>query len=155
MTYSIFEEAKREALTYLMQKQWDLYLIKAWRERPFLLMAVCAGEFEQKHKDATTANMRRFPIYEKNHFTLTVSRFVAAFLPKTNNALWDGKTDEEVIVVMGKERLLEQCADQRKAKHESYVRNITRKNLSATDASIRSSKDHNDKCARRNWSSVK
>ena len=36
MTYSsIFEEAKREALTYLMQKQWDLYLIKAWRERPF------------------------------------------------------------------------------------------------------------------------
>ena len=61
----IFEEAKHEALTCLMQKQWDLHLIKAWRARPFLSMAVCAGEFEQKHKDATTANMRRFPIYEK------------------------------------------------------------------------------------------
>ena len=151
----IFEEAKREALTYLLQKQWDLYLIKAWRERPFLLMAACAGEFEQKHKDATMENMRRFPIYEKTHFTLTVSRFIAAFLPKTNNALWDGKTDEEVIVVMGKEQLLAQCADQRKSKHESYVRSSTRKSLSATDASIRSNKDHNGKCARRNWAAVK
>ena len=151
----IFEEAKHEALTCLLQKQWDLHLIKAWRTRPFLSMAVCAGEFEQKHKDATTANMRRFPIYEKTHFTLTVSRFIAAFLPKTNNALWDGKTDEEVIVVMGKEQMLAQCADQRKAKHESYVRSSTRKSLSATDASIRSNKDHNGKCARRNWAAVK
>lgn len=155
MTYSIFEEAKREALTYLMQKQWDLHLIKAWRERPFLLMAVCAGEFEQKHKDATTANMRRFPIYEKNHFTLTVSRFVAAFLPKTNNALWDGKTDEEVISIMGKEHLLTQCADRRKVDAESYDRTKTRKSLAAADASRLAVEEHNGRCARRNWSSVK
>ena len=154
-TMSIFEEAKHEALLYLLQKQWDMHLIKAWRERPFLQMAVCAGAFEQKHKDVNWENMRRFPIYEKTHFVLTVSRFIAAFLPKTNNALWDGKTDEEVIVVMGKEQLLAQCADQRKLKHESYVRSSTRKNLSATDASISSSKDHNGKCARRNWSAVK
>lgn len=153
--HSLFEEAKHEALLYLLQKQWDMHLIKAWRERPFLQMAVCAGAFEQKHKDVNWENMRRFPIYEKTHFVLTVSRFIAAFLPKTNNALWDGKTDEEVIVVMGKEQLLAQCADQRKLKHESYVRSSTRKNLSATDASISSSKDHNGKCARRNWSAVK
>ena len=153
--HSLFEEAKHEALLYLLQKQWDMHLIKAWRERPFLQMAVCAGAFEQKHKDVNWENMRRFPIYEKTHFVLTVSRFIAAFLPKTNNALWDGKTDEEVIVVMGKEQLLAQCADQRKLKHESYVRSSTRKNLSATDASISSSKDHNGKCSRRNWSAVK
>lgn len=153
--HSLFEEAKHEALLYLLQKQWDMHLIKAWRERPFLQMAVCAGAFEQKHKDVNWENMRRFPIYEKTHFVLTVSRFIAAFLPKTNNALWDGKTDEEVIVVMGKEQLLAQCADQRKFKHESYVRNSARKNLSATDASIRAIKDHNSLCARRNWSAVK
>ena len=141
--------------SYLLQKQWDMHLIKAWRERPFLQMAVCAGAFEQKHKDVNRENMRRFPIYEKTHFVLTVSRFIAAFLPKTNNALWDGKTDEEVIVVMGKEQLLAQCADQRKFKHESYVRNSARKNLSATDASIRAINDHNGLCARRNWSAVK
>lgn len=155
MTHSLFEEAKREALLYLLQKQWDLYLIKAWRARPFLSMAVCAGEFEQKHKDATTANMRRFPIYEKTHFTLTVSRFIAAFLPKTNNALWDGKTDEEVISIMGKEHLLTQCADRRKVVAESYARTKTRKSLAAADASRRAVEEHNGRCARRSWTTVK
>jgi hypothetical protein len=155
MNDSLFQEAKHEALLHLMQKQWDLNLIKTWRGKPFLQMAVCAREFEKKHKDAKPENLKRFPRYEKTHFSLTVSRFIAAFLPKTNNALWDGKTDEEVIVVMGKEQLLAQCADQRKFKHESYVRSSTRKSLSATDASIRSNKDHNGKCARRNWAAVK
>ena len=81
MTYSIFEEAKREALTYLMQKQWDLYLIKAWRERPFLPMAVCAGEFEKNIKMPPRQICAGFQ-FMKNHFTLTVSRFVAAFCRK-------------------------------------------------------------------------
>jgi hypothetical protein len=152
---SIFEEAKHEALLYLIQKQWDMHLIKAWREHPFLRMSDCASDFEKKIIDVTPGRLKRFPVYKKTHFVLTVSRFIAAFLPKTNNALWDGKTDEEVIVVMGKEQLLAQCADQRKFKHESYVRSSARKNLSATDASIRASKDHNGKCARRNWSAVK
>ena len=152
---SLFEEAKHEALLYLIQKQWDMHLIKAWRDHPFLRMSACASDFEKKIIDVTPGRLKRFPVYEKTHFSLSVSRFFAALLPKTNSALWDGKTDEEVIVVMGKEQLLAQCADQRKLKHESYVRSSTRKNLSATDASISSSKDHNGKCARRNWSAVK
>ena len=155
MNDSLFQEAKHEALLHLMQKQWDLNLIKTWRGKPFLQMAVCAREFEKKHKDAKPENLKRFPRYEKNHFTLTVSRFVAAFLPKTNNALWDGKTDEEVIAIMGKEHLLTQCADRRKVDAESYDRTKTRKSLAAADASRLAVEEHNEKCARRSWTTVK
>lgn len=155
MTHSLFEEAKHEALLYLLQKQWDLHLIKTWREQPFLQMAVCAGEFEKKHKDAKPENIKRFPRYEKTHFSLTASRFIAAFLPKTNNALWDGKTDEEVISIMGKEHLLTQCADRRKFVAESYDRTKTRKSLAAADAGRRAVEEHNGKCARRSWTTVK
>ncbi len=154
-TMSIFEEAKHEALLYLIQKQWDMHLIKAWRERPFLQMAVCAGAFEQKHKDVNWENMRRFPIYEKTHFVLTVSRFIAAFLPKTNNALWDGKPDTDVMAIMSKEHLLHSFADRRKCDAERYERNKARKELAAADAERRAQEDHNGKCARRNWSAVK
>jgi len=152
---SIFEEAKHDALLYLIQKQWDMHLIKAWREHPFLRMSDCASDFEKKIIDVTPGRLKRFPVYEKTHFSLSVSRFFAALLPKTNNALWDGKTDAEVMSVMGKELLLNRFADQRKCNAERYQRNKTRKTLAATDAERFAQKDHNGSCARRNWSAVK
>ena len=154
-TMSIFEEAKQEALLYLLQKKWDMHLIKAWRDSPFLRMSVCAGDFERSHKDVNLEHLKRFPVREKTHFALSVSRFFAALLPKTNNALWDGKTDAEVMSVMGKELLLNRFADQRKCNAERYQRNKARKALAATDAERRAQEDHNGKCARRNWSAVK
>jgi len=153
--HSLFEEAKHEALLYLLQKQWDLHLIKAWRDRPFLRMSDCAGEFEKKHKDAIPEHMKRFPKYEETHFYLTVSRFIAAFLPKTNDALWDGKTDEEVVAIMSKENLMRQCVDRRKVDAERYAVNKTRKTMAATDASRRAHEEHNGMCARRSWTTVK
>lgn len=152
---SIFEEAKHDALLYLIQKQWDMHLIKAWREHPFLRMSVCAGDFEISHKDVNPEHLKRFPVREKTHFALSVSRFFAALLPKTNSALWDGKPDTDVMAIMSKEHLLHSFADRRKCDAERYERNKARKALAATDAERRAQEDHNGKCARRNWSAVK
>ena len=152
---SIFEEAKHDALLYLLQKQWDLNLIKSWRDRPFLPMAACAGDFERKHKDGMKEKLQRFPKYAKAHFGVSVSRFIAAFLPKTNNALWDGRSDEEVLAVMASERLLDRCADFTKATSEFYVRSKTKKTFNAVSAEDRARRENNERHARRNWSAVK
>jgi len=152
---SIFEEAKHEALLYLIQKQWDMHLIKAWREHPFLRMSDCASDFEKKIIDVTPGRLKRFPVYKKTHFSLSVSRFFAALLPKTNSALWDGKPDTDVMAIMSKEHLLHSFADRRKCDAERYERNKARKALAAADAERRAQEDHNGKCARRNWSAVK
>lgn len=151
----IFAEAKQDALLFLMQKEWLSHLIKTWRKRPFISLAVCCAEFEVKHTGAKFKRLKAYPEREKNHFNYTVTRYFAAFLPCTSNALWDGIDDDSALRILMRERFLDVACDQRKLKGESRMRFETKKINAAEKASAKAHADNNERSARRNWSAVK
>ena len=94
-----FKEARRDFL----QESWDKYLVEGWRNYPNANMAKTMGSFKVKYKitDEEALTLKRMP-KTKFQFTTSVSRFIAAYLPKLNTHLWnDNKSFDELVEICG------------------------------------------------------
>ena len=148
----LFDEAKADAMALVAQRAWDAHLVKTWRERPFLPVFACAAEF---FHGSNSSGLERVPAHDRHNLHCSVTRFVAAYLPKTNDALWDGRSDDYVLLVIAREKLSKVASDELKVRDEKYAKRsaIALDRLAKTKRSMHAS--NLEKNARRSWSTVK
>lgn len=97
-----------------LQDEWDRGLIHLWRTYPSLKMYRVATHFMAKYRlnaDQMFSLKRTPKPWEQK---ITVSRFIAAYLPRLNAHLWNNnKTEEELFSICKKEIKLHRPADDR------------------------------------------
>jgi hypothetical protein len=120
-------EARREAEEAYAIAEWDKTIIAMWRKYPNVKMKVAFGKFVAREDISYSAcrAIYRYPDTAYHAGTMTVSRYCAAYLPRTNAALWDGCDDARVMQIISKERPAlsdQECEKGRKEKNEKqYV----------------------------------
>ena len=103
----------------LLQESWDKRLIEAFRSKHFRYVNVFVKVFldEEKVPIQRLNTLKRTPKHVWQ-FGITVPRFVAAYLPKLNDLLWDSNmTDQQILEWLGKSNLdtLKSVSDYRKS----------------------------------------
>ena len=102
----------------LLQESWDKRLIENCRNKDFRYINILVHIFtnEEKVPLQRLNTLKRTPKHAWQ-FGITVPRFVAAYLPKLNDLLWDSKmTDQQILEWLGKSNLdtLKSSSDYRK-----------------------------------------
>lgn len=91
----------------LLQESWDRNLIKMWRA-PFHAYMKRTMYIFVKDNNITYEKLnalKRTPRNVKQHRN-TVARFIAAYLPKLSDKLWEGKmSEDELVAWLGKSKL--------------------------------------------------
>jgi len=98
---NIQDELKREYDEYL-QERWDTALVEAFFSNlAYVKIGVLCAKFIDDNKIAPEKlwGLKRTPKGSK-HNSVSVRRFIAAYLPVLNTHLWDGKRSKEVIARM-------------------------------------------------------
>jgi hypothetical protein len=99
----LFAEAHDEVL----QELWDRNLIKMWRAPRHMYTSKAVPMFVKENNITYEKfnTLKRTPRYGKQHWT-TIARFIAAYLPKLNDKLWEGKmNDDELVAWLGKSKM--------------------------------------------------
>lgn len=141
-------EAKRDAEREFAKKQWHQVLIHAWKKFPDCKMEWAFGRLTGRDDVTPDAvdNLANRP-KEHHEYRMTVRRFVASYLPATNAALWDGKSEDRVLAILNKEVRQVVATDDKKVKHESKMRRKEKLEWMATRASQAAAKDHYGLCS--------
>jgi len=91
----------------LLQESWDKRLIEDCRSKDFRYINILVHIFmdEEKVPIQRLNTLKRTPKHTWQ-FGITVPRFVAAYLPKLNELLWDSKmTDQQIFEWLGRSNL--------------------------------------------------
>ena len=82
----------------LLQRDWDKWLLRWWKDKPNAYMTTCQEMFIKQAKINIEKfdTLKRVPRYIQHRKT-RVLRFVAAYLPTLNTALLGGKIPEEEL----------------------------------------------------------
>jgi hypothetical protein len=104
---SLLNDLFAEAHDEVLQELWDRNLIKVWRAPRHMYMNKTTRIFVQDNNITYEKlnTLKRTPRYGKQQ-QVTVARFVAAYLPKLSDKLWDSKmTDDELVAWLGKSKM--------------------------------------------------
>lgn len=98
------QELLGEAIDEVLQEAWDRALLAAFRSVEYPITANVCAQFvkDQNISWRKFYELKRTPRYERQNRT-RVPRFIAAFLPRLNDRLWDTKmSDDELVAWMNK-----------------------------------------------------
>ena len=139
---SLLNDLFAEAHDEVLQELWDRNLIKMWRapSHMYTNRVVVFFKSENNITYEKLYTLKRTPRYGKQQWT-TVARFIAAYLPKLSDKLWDNKmTEDELVAWLGKSKIdtLMDVSDLHKTRAETkekrhvklkYQQTTTDKNL--------------------------
>lgn len=104
---SLLNDMFAEAHDEVLQELWDRKLIQLWRAPRHMYVNLNVIIFVKDNNITYEKfyTLKRTPRYGKQQKT-TVARFIAAYLPKLSDKLWDGKmTEDELVAWLGKSKL--------------------------------------------------
>lgn len=104
---SLLNDLFAEAHDEVLQELWDRNLIKMWRAPRHLYTSKAVPMFVKENNITYEKfnTLKRTPRYQKQQLT-TVARFIAAYLPKLSDKLWENKmTEDELVAWLGKSKL--------------------------------------------------
>lgn len=84
----------------LLQDEWDKRLIYAWKHTAHFIIGIELAKFctlNNIERDFAINNIKRTPL-PYIHSNLTVSRFIAGYMPKLNEALFNKNNSEPSIL---------------------------------------------------------
>jgi hypothetical protein len=109
------------AKTEFLQEEWDKFMIQAWKTKPNWTMAYMRYKFIEENKidKLNFSELKRTPKFLR-HYRCRITRYIAAYLPTLSTCLWNGnKTDEELLQICSKSRLLNIPVDNTQVIRES------------------------------------
>ena len=104
---SLLNDLFAEAHDEVLQELWDRNLIKMWRapSHMYTNRVVVFLKSENNITYEKLYTLKRTPRYSKQQWT-TVARFIAAYLPKLSDKLWENKmTEDELVAWLGKSKI--------------------------------------------------
>lgn len=150
----------RAAAKAQLQRDWDTHLITSWRTHGKTSMRSCVSKFVKSQRIRNTDvfdSLRRVPRLPQ-HWHSCVGRFVAAYLPKINNALFNGNlTDEQIALAAYKLKMdtLDAPVDASKAKRERAEVNRAEKSADANTLALNIRRQWRQATSRSNWTACK
>lgn len=156
---SLLDDLFAEAHDEVLQELWDRNLIKMWRapRHVYTNRVVVFFKTENNITYEKLYTLKRTPRYDKQQWT-TVARFIAAYLPKLSDKLWENKmTEDELVAWLGKSKMdtLMNMVDSHITTKESRERKRDSNALARTDLQGKIYNSLFNKHMRRSWSTVK
>ena len=149
----------KEAHDDMLQELWDRALIKAFRNKEFryvdrLVRGFISGE--QINYSRLNA-LKRTPRHTR-HARCSVPRYVAAYLPRLNDKLWDSNMTEDQLVTWlarsGMDTLLSPNDwTKGRRERESFTRDVVKDKRVLAEQ--KAQRDHRLTMSRSNWSVTK
>lgn len=151
----LFAEAHDEVL----QELWDRNLIKVWRAPRHMYMNKTTRIFVQDNNITYEKlnTLKRTPRYGKQQ-QVTVARFVAAYLPRLSDKLWDSTmTDDELVAWLAKSKMdtFMSMVDDAKVRQETKEKYHTEMKYQQTMMEGKADERWHDKHSRSSWSTIK
>ena len=143
----------------VLQELWDRTLIQMWRAPFHSYMGKTMYIFVQDNNITYDKlnTLKRTPRYGKQ-FKTTVARYIAAYLPKLSDKLWDGKmSEDELVAWLSRSKIdtLITMADSHKAVKESKERKKIERSYTAQVMSQFGEMDYAAATNRSSWLTVK
>jgi hypothetical protein len=149
----------KEAHEDMLQELWDRALIKAFRDKGFRYVdKLVMGFVGDEQIDYSRLNaLKRTPRHTR-HTHCTVPRYVAAYLPRLNDRLWDSNMTEDQLVMWlarGGMDTLFTPSDWKKEgrERESFIRAMGKDKHVYVEQQAQ--RDHRLTMSRSNWSVTK
>lgn len=104
----------------LLQDQWDRELINSWRKNAYHYTGYLIQNFMRRNNIdfEYLKNLKRVPRHS-SHYHTRISRFVAAYIPKLSEALFNkNNSDDSILKYMKNLDTLMQPIDQKVSKKE-------------------------------------
>ena len=140
-----------------LQDEWDKNLLEVWRNRPNAQMTMVVAHFTQKHDLAfyDINKLKRAPKQMVMHWRCRITRYVAAFMPRISNMLFDGLPDDKVFPVLQKTHLLSKQSDSKAKSRETSNLRAAIKAASVVNQSWRMVSNQRGLSSRSNWTACK
>ena len=156
---SLLNDLFAEAHDEVLQELWDRNLIKMWRSPRHLYTSKAVPMFVKENNITYEKfnTLKRTPRYGKQQ-RITVARFIAAYLPKLSDKLWDGKmTEDELVAWLGKSKLdtMMKMSDDDKAVEETRDKRHVKLKYQQTMTEGKVDERWYDKHLRSSWTTVK
>jgi hypothetical protein len=149
----------KEAHEDMLQELWDRALIKAFRHKGVRYVDVLVRMFVQGEKISYPRlnALKRTPRHGKQ-LRCTVTRYVAAYLPRLNEKLWDSNMTEDQLVMWlarGGMDTLFTPSDWKKEgrERESFIRAMDKDKRVLVEQQAQ--QEHRLTMSRSNWSAIK
>lgn len=149
----------KEAHDDMLQELWDRALIKAFRDKGFRYVdRLVMGFIGDEQIDYSRLNaLKRTPRHTR-HTHCTVPRYVAAYLPRLNDKLWDSNMTEDQLVTWlarsGMDTLLSPNDwTKGRRERESFTRDVVKDKRVLAEQ--KAQRDHRLTMRRSNWSVTK
>jgi len=154
MLKELFAEAQQEVL----QEAWDRHLLKAFRTMTYPYTSAVVEDFRLIHGLTFDEfnKLKRIPRHQNQTLT-RIPRFIAGYLPKLNNKLYDtDMTDDELVVWMNRIKLdsLMDPIDLLKVRREAMERYKSKMCL-VVDSYVQEKISESNAAHGRKWSVVK
>ena len=126
---SLLNDLFAEAHDEVLQELWDRKLIQLWRAPRHMYVNLNVRIFVKDNNITYEKfyTLKRTPRYSRQQWA-TVARFIAAYLPKLSDKLWDGNmTEDELVAWVGKSKLdtmLKMSDDDKTAKETRDKRHV-------------------------------
>lgn len=149
----------KEAHDDMLQELWDRALIKAFRDKKFRYMdKLVMGFIGDEQIDYSRLNALKRTPRHTGHTHCTVPRYVAAYLPRLNDKLWDSNMTEDQLVTWlarsGMDTLLSPNDwTKGRRERESFTRNVVKDKRVLTEQ--KAQQDHRLTMRRSNWNAIK
>ena len=156
---SLLDDLFAEAHDEVLQELWDRNLIKMWRSPRHLYTSKAVPMFVKENNITYEKfnTLKRTPRYGKQQ-RITVARFIAAYLPKLSDKLWDGKmTEDELVAWLGKSKLdtMMKMSDDDRAVEETRDKRYVKLRYQKTMIEGKVDERWYDKHLRSSWTTVK
>ena len=156
---SLLNDLFAEAHDEVLQELWDRKLIQLWRAPRHMYVSLNVFIFVKDNNITYEKfnTLKRTPRYGKQQ-RITVARFIAAYLPKLSDKLWDGKmTEDELVAWLGKSKLdtMMKMSDDDKAVEETRDKRYVKLRYQKTMIEGKADERWYDKHLRSSWTTVK
>lgn len=156
---SLLNDLFAEAHDEVLQELWDRKLIQLWRAPRHTYVSLNVFIFVKDNNITYEKfnTLKRTPRYGKQQ-RITVARFIAAYLPKLSDKLWDGKmTEDELVAWLGKSKLdtMMKMSDDDKAVEETRDKRYVKLKYQQTMTEGKVDERWYDKHLRSSWTTVK
>ena len=116
----MIEDDLKQIKIELMQDEWDKGLVYLWKNHSNFYTGTTLRKFLTNNnvKIDFLKNLKRVPRF-KFHNKTTISRYIAAYLPKLSDALWSNKSEDYIFKIIKKIDTLDKPIDFKKGSKEN------------------------------------
>jgi hypothetical protein len=124
-----------------LQKAWDYWLVESFYKRPYMNTGTMCGIFKGEYAgdmswSELNSTLKRFPVHH-GHISVTVTRFICAYLPKIADVLWKHSDKDIDRLAAAVNKLKSTCrsieADSEKANSDRQQRKTSIKQMKLAD----------------------